>query len=160
MFSNAEENFRHSIRLKKFWRRDARGFPLQTKKLFPINRPRRPAGRDPTVPQSRDWSPKAKCIKPVRRPALPGLTSCSRACGMKLPFLILHILSIPVKHFGCGYAALSFSWSRDCGMNFSVVKVPAQPVKFSAVQSIHLHFLKLHPGLQDSNLFFIQRPAR
>ena len=25
---------------------------------------------------------------------------------VKLPFLILHILSIPVKPFGCGYAAL------------------------------------------------------
>ncbi len=65
------------------------------------------------IPQSRDWSPKAKCIKPVRRPALPGFTSlpsCSRACGMKLPSLILHILSIPVKHFGCGYAALCLSW--------------------------------------------------
>ena len=30
---------------------------------------------------------------------------------MKLPFLILHILSIPVKPFGCGYAALSLSVS-------------------------------------------------
>ena len=29
---------------------------------------------------------------------------------VKLPFLILHILSIPVKPFGCGYAALSPSW--------------------------------------------------
>jgi len=27
---------------------------------------------------------------------------------MNLPFLILHILSIPVKPFGCGYAALSW----------------------------------------------------
>jgi hypothetical protein len=45
----------------------------------------------------------------MRKP-LSGLTSLSRVCGMKLPFLILHILHIPVKPFGCGYAALSLSW--------------------------------------------------
>ena len=67
------------------------------KTLFLPIRHRRLAGRDPTA---RRWSPKAKSIKPFRRPAFPGLTSltsCSRACGMKLPFLILSILSIPVK---------------------------------------------------------------
>ena len=31
-------------------------------------------------------------------------------CGMNLPFLILYILSIPVKPFDCGYAALRSSW--------------------------------------------------
>ena len=45
MFSDAEENLRHFIRQRKFWRRDARGslelskFPLQTKNCFPYSPP-------------------------------------------------------------------------------------------------------------------------
>ena len=45
MFSDAEENFRHFIRQRKFWRRDARGnlelsrFTLQTKNCFPYSPP-------------------------------------------------------------------------------------------------------------------------
>jgi len=31
---------------------------------------------------------------------------------VKLPLLIRHILSIPVKPFGCGYAALRLSWLK------------------------------------------------
>ena len=42
------------------------------KTLFIPIRHRRLAGRDPTA---RRWSPKAKSIKPFRRPALPGLAS-------------------------------------------------------------------------------------
>ena len=74
MFSDAEENFRHFIRQRKFWRRDARGnlelsrFPLQTKYCFSITRHRRPAGRDPTA---RRWSPKAKCFKAAAESGVP-----------------------------------------------------------------------------------------
>jgi hypothetical protein len=42
----------------------------------------------------------------------------------RLPFLILHILSIPVKTFGCGYAALSASWTKK----FYVLKIPLRSV--------------------------------
>ena len=82
MFSNAEENFRHFSRQIKVQEEGCKGetgtvrASPANKKLFPTTRHRRLAGRDPTLPQSRDWSPERRNlhnIKPVRRPALPGL---------------------------------------------------------------------------------------
>ena len=43
-------------------------------KIVSLARHRRPAGRDPTVPQSRDWSPKAKCFKAAAESGVPGFS--------------------------------------------------------------------------------------
>ena len=44
------------------------------KTLFIPIRHRRLTGRDPTVPQSRDWSPKAKCFKAAAESGVPGFS--------------------------------------------------------------------------------------
>ena len=107
------------------------------KKLFLPIRHRRPAGRDPTA---RRWSPKAKCFKAAAESGVPrfSLHSLHVLHGeVYLSFLrttiryflvFLERFSIssvgysPVRRdlalwdgildieFGCGYAALSFSW--------------------------------------------------
>ena len=69
MLSNAEDNFRHFIRQIKVPEEGREGEPgtvrvsPANKKLFPTTRHRRLAGRDPTLPQSRDWSPERRNAK-------------------------------------------------------------------------------------------------
>ena len=110
---------------------NCQGF-LCKQKLFPINRPRRPAGRDPTA---RRWSPKAKVIKPLRRAAFPGLTSftsCSRACGMKCicSFSCLANSRVSPATAGCLSWLRCIFWLRLCRAKLFMGCPLWQPVPF------------------------------
>ena len=79
MFSDAEENLRHFIRQRKFWRRDARGnlelsrFPLQTKHCLS----QFATGGSPGVIQRRGVGRQRRnALKPLRRAAFTGFPSC------------------------------------------------------------------------------------
>ena len=126
MFSDAEENFRHFIRQRKFWRRDARGnlelsrFTLQTKNCFPYSPP---AAR-------RAWSngealvAKGEMHKAAQATGAPGVyfitfmffmvkciclsSVCSASSVVKLYWLFfVNFRAFQGVFFGCGYAALS-----------------------------------------------------
>ena len=69
------------------------------KTLFIPIRHRRLAGRDPTVPQSRNWSPKAKGIKTVCRDGLPEIWNPGQTTGVPVVYFIRFMVRLYLPFF-------------------------------------------------------------
>ena len=84
---------------------NCQGFPCK-QKIVSLTRHRRLAGRDPTA---RRWSPKAKCIKPVRRPALRDLLHYLHVLHGEVYLASLRVLCVL-----CGKTVLAFFSAFSC----------------------------------------------